>query len=293
MKIKTWLKNNTESLKGKTVAITGATGSLGKEICFDLASLGAGLIFLNKDMDKSEKLKQEIVDKFDVNVEILQVDMENINTVKASCRELQKREFDFLILNAGAYHIPRHKTTLGYDNVYQINFISPYYMVRKLLPYLEERNVKVVAVGSLAYRDVKLNEKDIDFSLCKSPKKVYGNAKRFLMFSLLELLKDQTKVKLAITHPGIVLTNIMKNYSKFVYSLIKYPMKIIFSSPQKGCLSIIKGVFEECDGREWIGPKMFNIWGFPKKKPLKSCKKTESEKILSIANQIYNKIEKN
>jgi FlaA1/EpsC-like NDP-sugar epimerase len=34
MNITKWIKNNTESLEGKMVAISGSTGGLGRELCF-------------------------------------------------------------------------------------------------------------------------------------------------------------------------------------------------------------------------------------------------------------------
>ena len=294
MKIEKWIDNNTKSLKGKTVAITGATGVLGREICLNLGNLGADLILLVRNMKKANALKKEIVDKFNNNVEILYVDQEEFFSVQEVCEELQKRNFDILILNAGAYHIPRKKTSIGYDNVYQINFISQYYMARKLLPCLEARkDSKVIVVGSLAHKDVKIDLDDIDYSKRKSHKKVYGNAKRFLMYSLIDLFKNQQNVKLAIVHPGIVLTNLMTNYSKIIYNIIKYPMKVVFMSPKKGCLSVIKGVFEESKGQEWIGPKFFNIWGYPTKKRLKNCKNKEFNQIARVSNDIYNQLNRN
>ena len=38
-----WLLKNCDSLKGRRVVVTGATGGLGREICFHIASLGANI----------------------------------------------------------------------------------------------------------------------------------------------------------------------------------------------------------------------------------------------------------
>ena len=74
-------------------------------------------------------------------------DMTDMAGVKAAAESLLEIGIDYLILNAGAYSIPRCVCDTGYDNVYQINFISPYYLARTLLPMIKARGGKVVAVG--------------------------------------------------------------------------------------------------------------------------------------------------
>ena len=289
MTIKSWIKQNTSSLSGKTIAITGSTGGLGKEICLHLANLGANLLFLNRSLKKSESLKTEILEKYpDTKIEFIEIDMQEISSVKSACNSLKKYDIDVLILNAGALNLPRKKTSNGFDNVFQINFVSPYYLTKSLLPQLKQKeNSKVVVVGSIAHRYATLNEKDIDYSKQNHSQKIYGNSKRFLMFSLFELFKNQDKVKLSIAHPGITQTNITSNYAKILQPVIKLGMKMLYSSPKKASLSIIKGIFEETEPYTWIGPKFKDIWGFPKKQKLNSCSNIETEKIFKIAENIY------
>lgn len=291
MNINKWIEKNTNALKGKTVAITGSTGGLGKELCFHLASLGANLILLNRNQDKTnEQIKDLNVKYPNIKIDFIQVDMQDFESVKNATEKLKTKNIDILLLNAGAYKIPREKTELGYDNIFTINFISPYYIVKELLPSLKNKeDSKVVVVGSIAHNYSKIYEQDIDFSKNKKCSRVYGNAKRFLMFSLYELFKNEDKVKLSICHPGITYTNITSHYPKLINKIIKYPMKVIFMNPRKASLSIIKGVFDETSYHTWIGPKVFNIWGYPKKKTLKTAKKAESEKIFELAENIHKK----
>ena len=188
MNINKWLDNNTFSLEGKRVAISGCTGGLGRELCYYLASLGAELIFVDRNREKSAELKADLEGIFDgVDISLLTADMSDMASVKAAADRLEEEEIDYLILNAGAYSIPRRICDTGYDNVYQINFISPYYMARRLLSGIKERGGRVVAVGSIAHNYSKIDERDIDFATRKQSSLVYGNAKRYLMFSLHEL----------------------------------------------------------------------------------------------------------
>ena len=197
---------------------------------------------------------------------------------------MQKSTPDYLIFNAGAYHVPRYTTSVGHDNVFQINFLAPYYMVRTLLPTIKERNGRIVAVGSIAHNYSHIDLDDIEFLTRKESSKVYGNAKRFLMFSLFGLDKDNT---VTIAHPGITLTNITAHYPKVIYALIKHPMKVIFMSPRRASLSILAAMVQDGGKDEWFGPSLFDIWGLPKKKLLNTCSAEEAAEICRVADKIF------
>jgi len=64
-------------------------------------------------------------------------------------------------------------------------------------------------------------------------------------------------------------------------------MKIIFMSPRRAALCIVKGVFDDCSYCEWIGPRVFNVWGLPEKKKLRTCKAKEIKEIAKIAETVY------
>ena len=288
MNIKKWIENNTHTLGGKTVAITGSTGGLGREICKHLALLGADLILLDRNEQASYAHRSSLVSHNpDIKVKCVKVDLVDERSVIGATETLKTLDIDVFIHNAGAYSIPRYTTTLGYDNVFMINFISPYYMIRELLPQIRERNGKVLAVGSIAHKFSNVDKNDVDFSTRRAASSVYGNAKRYLMFSLLEMFKEEFGADLCIVHPGITPTNITAHYPKLLHTMIKPLMKLVFMSPQKAALSIILGVFDTCSDSEWIGPRCFDIWGFPKKCRRDSCGKDEREFIGSTAENIY------
>ena len=61
--------------------------------------------------------------------------------------------------------------------------------------------------------------------------------------------------------------------------------------PKKACLSILKGVFDDCQYMQWIGPSIFDVWGMPYKKQLKGFKKSEILDIAKNAKKVYNKMQ--
>lgn len=289
MNIYNWINKNSASLKGKKIAVSGSTGGLGKELCFYLAYLKADIILMDRNRDKMKFIENTVKQKYpEVNISKIALDLSDISTVKAAVDKLKFLSPDLIIFNAGAYSIPRKKCDTGLDNVFQINFAAPYYMVRELLPTLRKNKGRVVAVGSIAHNYSKLDLNDIDFSTRKKASLVYGNAKRFLAFSLFELFKEEKEITLSVVHPGITFTGITAHYPKVIFALIKHPMKIIFMKPKKAALCILKGAFEPTDYHRWIGPRLFNIWGLPKNKPLKTCSEAESRQIFTEAEKIYN-----
>ena len=287
MNIQKWFKSNTTRLDGKHIAVTGTTGGLGQELCRDLAALGASLILLDRNPEKSEAFRRELMARYSVNVQCVTVDLEDFNSVVTATTQLQSHPLDVFIHNAGAYSIPRRTCETGYDNVYQINFASPYYMIREMLPTLRKRNGHVVVVGSIAHRYSKTDPADIDFTTRKQASKVYGNAKRYLMFALYELFQNERDITFAVTHPGIAFTNITAHYPPWLFAVIKHPMKVIFMKPRTACLSILRGVFEPCGNREWIGPRCFDVWGKPIKRTLRGVSREEQQHIGTTAEHVY------
>ena len=288
-RIKKWLGENTASLRGKCVAVSGSTGGLGGALCAYLGELGASLILLDRNSDRSRRHRQALLERFGegLSVTCVPLDLENLSSVEAAAERLITLDVDVLFHNAGAYSIPRHKCESGYDNVFQINFASPYYLIRRLMPHLREKGGRVVAVGSIAHRYSKTDPRDVDFSQRKAASRVYGNAKRYLMISLYSLFEGEERAHLAVVHPGITFTNITAHYPKVLFALIKHPMRWIFMDTRWAALSLVRGLFEDTATMEWIGPSFFDVWGIPKKKILRSVSVEEYAEIVQKAETVY------
>lgn len=288
MSISKWIKKNTASLVGKTVAISGSTGGLGRELCRYLASLGSALVLLDRNSEKSAALEAALKGEFPgLEVSRIRVDMADMASVISAADELCARDIDYLLLNAGAYSIPRYICDTDYDNVFQINFVSPYYLARRLLPAIRARGGKVVAVGSIAHNYSRTDSTDVDFATRRKASLVYGNSKRYLMYALPALAESDGDI--AITHPGITFTGITAHYPKLIFALIKHPMKVIFMSPRRAALSVLLGLFADCREDEWIGPRLFDVWGLPRKKKLRTATAEEIAYIRETADKIYEK----
>lgn len=292
MNYKKWLKENTKDLKNKTIILTGSTGGLGQEIANFLGMLNANIILADRDFEKSSKLKENLLKKYNISVKQIKLDLQNLDSVTNFITEVKKQNIDAIIHNAGVYNLPTNDEQ-NYYTINKVNYLMPYYITKSLLPELKKSSLaRVVVVGSIAYEYAKFNPCDPEYLMCKKPNKIYGNSKRCLIYSIFELFKNEKSVKLSIVQPGVTPTNITRHFPKFVRGIIKLPMKMVFNSPKKSSLCVIKGLFEDLNYNEWIGPKYFGVWGKPKKSSLKQISNEEILQIFQDAEENYNLIEK-
>ena len=291
MKIQTWIDKNCSDLTGKTICITGSTGGLAIKFTEMLAGLGANFIFANRDKVKSQKQKEDLQKKYPkCKIDIMIVDMSDLNSVKLFVCKLKMKHVDILILNSAVYNVPRKTTVDGFDNVFQINFVSAYYIAKQMMnPLRKLKNSKVIVISSIAHNYTKIDFDDPQKLKTKKSNIIYGNSKRLLMLSMQKLFEN-SHVDLSVVHPGITLTNMTNHYPRAINWLVKIGIKTLFPSPEKACLSVVHGVFNTTSTNEWICPVKHNIWGYPKKKKINTYSSQEQEKCFKLAEEIYIKI---
>ena len=285
---KTWLKKNGVSLKGKTVAITGATGGLGKEICRGVLFLGGSLLLLNRSQEKTEVLKSSLLREFpEAEISFLALDLQNMDSVQAACLALKARPPQILLHNAGIYDVPRHPCSTGLDNIFQVNFASPYYLTCQLLPELRKQHGRVVVVGSIAHTYAKTDPADPDFHTRSQCHLAYGNSKRWLMYAFSELFREEKDVEFSIGHPGITLTNISDHYPPGLFPLVRPFLRLFFMKNETACRGILYGICHGLGSDHWCGPRYFSVWGSPRVSSLSSCSFSERREISEGARILY------
>ena len=160
----------------KKIALTGSTGGLGVKICDILAKRGSDIVLVDRNREKSEQNAKRIKEiNPEINVEFVSCDLADLNSVKRAKDELIAIGVDALILNSGIYKVPLKVCDSGYNNVFQVNFISQYYLARSL--WEESKSLKkIIVTSSIAHDFTKIDENDVDFSKRKANSKIYGNS---------------------------------------------------------------------------------------------------------------------
>lgn len=197
---------------GKLVVITGATAGIGAFTARKYASMGADLLCINRNEDKSIKLKTEIEEQYPVKCEYFIADLGNLSDIHAAANRLSAldRDIDVLIHNAGLTLSKQRLTGEGYDLVFVVNYLSSFIINYKLMSKLiTQKSARIIMNNSEGHRFAPwgLQLDDMNWAGRRySGLKAYGSAKLSQLLSMLvfkEKFKN-SKVSINAMHPGAV-----------------------------------------------------------------------------------------
>jgi NAD(P)-dependent dehydrogenase (short-subunit alcohol dehydrogenase family) len=202
----------------KTVLITGANKGIGFETAKQLAKLDYFVYIGSRDKEKGQKAKQEMHTSGLRNVDVLELDVTNIDSIKKSKRILETKitKLDVLINNAGIRgEVPQVASQIPIERIREIfetNFFGVIQVTQEFIPLLQKSEVPIVVnvtsdLGSLTFRsDPTLNNYRLE-------RAGYGPSKTALNAYTVALaveLKD-TKFKINCVNPGHTATD-FNNY---------------------------------------------------------------------------------
>ena len=129
----------TERLDGRVVVITGATSGLGKAAASQLAGLGAELVLVGRNPDKTERVVAEITaasGNQQVRHEI--ADLSLMKEVRGLADRLLEGEpsIHVLVNNAGVLFNERSTTAEGIESTLATNLLSHFLLTNLLIPRL-------------------------------------------------------------------------------------------------------------------------------------------------------------
>ena len=200
---------------GKLVVITGATSGIGYLTARKYASMGADLICVNRNPDKSEALKKEIVGEFAVKCDYIIADLSKLNEIHRVGKELTQlnTEIDVLIHNAGIYLTKRETTADGLEKVFVIQYLASFIINYLLLDKLKsQEKARIILVNSEGHRFAAwgLRMDDLNWERRRySGLKSYGSAKIAQLLSMIVFNEhfQNTGVSVNAMHPGAVKTD--------------------------------------------------------------------------------------
>ena len=203
-----------DHFRGKRVVITGATSGIGYVTAHKYAAQGANLLCINRNLEKSERLRTEIEDKYGVVCDYLIADLSDLQDVLRVSKELQRmpEPIDVLIHNAGVYLTKRELTAEGFEKTFMVHYLASFVITYFLMEKLKgQDHARIILVGSEGHRFAVwgLRLDDLHWEKRRySGLKSYGSAKTAQMLSML-IFADQfngTGVMINTMHPGAVKT---------------------------------------------------------------------------------------
>ena len=138
------------SLKNKTVFLTGSTGGIGKEIAFQMSSLGAKLLLTGTNEEKLKDLSSKLPNQNDYIVSNLD-DSQNVENLSNQLIE-KGYSIDILINNAGITKdglILRMKED-EWSSVMNINLHSTVFLTQKIIKgMIKRRYGRIINITSV------------------------------------------------------------------------------------------------------------------------------------------------
>ncbi|KAF0035196.1 hypothetical protein F2P81_012954 [Scophthalmus maximus] len=243
-------------LRGKTTVVTGANTGIGKFIAMDFARRGARVILACRSEARGTAALKEIREKTgNSDVHLRLVDLSSLDSVREFAHRILEEEkaLHILVNNAAASGLPRQLTKDGLEMSFATNHLGPFHLTNLLLDLMKRSApARIVTLSSVNHK-----KGQVDFShfhgenLTYFMDKVYNHTKLHNVICTNELARrlEGTGVTANSVHPGIVLTDVIRNYPfavRFLFNLIGF---FFFKSPEEGAVSSIYcAVAEETQG---------------------------------------------
>ncbi|XP_034076345.1 retinol dehydrogenase 14b [Gymnodraco acuticeps] len=258
------LRYSADTMRGKTVIVTGANCGIGKALAGELLKLRARVIIACRDLRGAEEAAKDIRKQAGPEqgeVVIKHLDLASLTSVRRFCEEIKEEEskVDVLINNAGLYQCPYTKTEDDFEMQLGVNHLGHVLLTHLLLDLLKSSAPsRVVVVSSKLYKYGHINFDDLNSENNYNKAFCYSQSKLANLLFTLELARqlEGTGVTVNALTPGIVRTRLGRHVQiPFLAKPLFYLASLIFfKSPLEGaqtplylaCSPEVEGVSGKC-----------------------------------------------
>ena len=231
-------------MNGKVCLVTGATDGIGKVSARVLAEMGAKVIIVGRNPEKSAAVLTELKSiSRNENIDLLMADLAVMKEVRDLAEQVISRYDRLVVLlnNAGGYFAKHEITSDGLEMTFALNHMSYFLLTNKLMGLLKSSvPARIVNVSSDAHYGVDIEFDNLNGEQDYKAWKAYQKSKLANVLFTYELLK---KVPADITvnclHPGFVATNFGNNNGGFVSPVLKIAKRISAIDPEEGAKTSI------------------------------------------------------
>lgn len=207
-------------LRGITAVVTGASAGLGEETVRALASKGAKVIMVARQMDKlqaaAERVRGQVTD---AKLDMVMIDLADLASVRAGAKELNNKidRLDVLINNAGLMACDFSTTAEGCELQFATNHVGHFLLTSLLAPALiAAKNARVVNLSSGGHKASAVDFEDLHYQNKAYDKwQAYGQAKTANVLFTVALAKRLASkgVQSFAVHPGAIVTTLGRHLS--------------------------------------------------------------------------------
>ena len=258
--------NPGQRIDGKVCLVTGANSGLGKAVATDLARRGGHVLMVCRSgiPEAGEEVKRA---SGNPNVEMLQADLSDLDSVTKLCDQMKSRniKLDIAIMNAGLMPLHARRTPQGYEVMFAVHFLANRLLMERwikddVLPLNRKAPSlsRVVFVSSEAHQ----SSAPIDFNHfaefqnygIKDGMKFYGLSKLHLTTFVQELNRrinanGQPRILIHSLCPGPIASNIARESPAYIKPILSPIMKLLFRSPEQAAEPVMLLACEEAMGQ--------------------------------------------
>jgi NAD(P)-dependent dehydrogenase (short-subunit alcohol dehydrogenase family) len=233
-----------ENMNGKICLVTGATNGIGKATAQALAQMGATVIIVGRDAQKTSRVVKEIrAASGNPRVGSMLADLSSEQEVRRLADEFKSKysHLHVLLNNAGAVFMQRQLSVDGIEMTFALNHLAGFLLTNLLLDTLKaSAPARIINVSSGAHTTGKIEFDNLQGERGYSSR-VYENSKLANILFTMELARrlEGTGVTVNALHPGFTATGFAKNNGKFMAALISLFAPLVARSPAKGAQTSI------------------------------------------------------
>ncbi len=226
-------------MHGKVCLITGGTNGIGKSAALGLARMGATVVVVGRNAQKTAQVVDEIrATSGNQSVDSLIADLSSQRDIRQLADDFQRNyaTLHVLLNNAGAVFMQRQLSVDGIEMTFALNHLAYFLLTHLLLDTLQaSAPARIINVSSDAH-----SSGQIEFDNLQGERhygtRAYGNSKLANILFTLELAcrLEGSGVTVNALHPGFVNTGFGSNNPGLLIKIIRAIVPLIARSPDKG-----------------------------------------------------------
>jgi NAD(P)-dependent dehydrogenase (short-subunit alcohol dehydrogenase family) len=206
-----------DMLQGKTSLVTGGSNGIGKCTAEGLARMGATVVIVGRDAQKTACAAEEIRSASgNPAVHFLIADLSSQQEIQrlAAAFRSEYQQLHILINNAGAIFSKRERTVDGLEKTFALNHLGYFLLTNLLLDVLQaSAPARIINVSSLAHRIGTIAFDNLQGERSYGRMRAYSNSKLANVLFTVELARrlQGTGVTANALHPGYINSGFGKN----------------------------------------------------------------------------------
>ena len=232
------------TMQGKICLITGGTNGIGKSTAQELARMGATVVIVGRNAQKTSQVVKEIrAASGSETVDSLLADLSSQQEVRRLADEFKSKysHLHVLLNNAGGFFMRRQLSVDGIEMTFALNHLAYFLLTNLLLDTLKaSAPARIINVSSDAHASGKIEFDNLQGERNYSVG-AYGNSKLANILFTTELARrlEGTGVTVNALHPGFVATGFAKNNGRVIAALVSIFAPLVARSPAKGAETLI------------------------------------------------------